>query len=453
LAQTDTGGDASTRPILPSIYPSFQRASAPLPGPQGPGLGFTSASVLSLDDLLSSQSQPQSQSESRPRSPEIPPEIDYSAWFAPIPKSALPPTANLFTPASALPLTLPQDEGLFGPASDLPNATDGTTVTNSEEAQVQQAPMILGRLATSHERFLEPSAAALELAEKKLRAWQAGDPDLMHLRPSALKVVGGAQKTDVSPPKSPVLGAACENELDSLGQMRTPDTPTPAGSSGFGRASMVATTCKETAGNLPTFSALSMGFSEPSAGGVGLGGDIKHKFKPKPFKSPLLKNSTSNATSMSGYTSSPLNPNRPQLSGSGFAPASAAHPLAGPPLTLNDTTTPVRSALSRSVAAGFVTPMRSLLSVGPRNVHASASVVRSTPAKFVTPFKDGMRPGEKGRVALDSVREVGIPIVRPPQTSGATIASTLQSGKGKERWKAFDLGTFSPACFRRVLTR
>jgi hypothetical protein len=69
--------------------------------------------------------------------------------------------------------------------------------------------------------------------------------------------------------------------------------------------------------------------------------------------------------------------------------------------------------------------------------------VRNTPTKFITPFKAGMRPGEKGRVALDGmVREVSTPILGPTRHSGAALVSTMRSGKGKERWKVFDLSEF-----------
>jgi breast cancer 2 susceptibility protein len=408
----------------------------------GAGFGFTNAAKLVVDPVSSSQPQ------SRSPSPSSPVEKDYSAWFAPIPESILLPTANLFAPASALPLSPPQAASLFGLASALPTADDTTTDDDVERVpeHAQSVPMI-GFMKASHKAYLKPSAEALELAKEKIRVWQEGDPE--------------PEPAGTPAPKSPrrtIPGSIEESDsVESPGRM--PDTPTPAGpsaSSALGLGRLPGLTTSRGIG----FSTVSQNFTGTAAG---MNGGAKHNIRPKPFKPPLLKNKAPHPTSnAAGFTGSPLNPNRPHLfgTGTGFTPASAPHPLAAPPLTpgATTTTTPVRSTPSLPIGpAGFITPMRPLLGVTSRvDVNTNASAVRCTPAKFVTPFKAGMRPGEKGRVALESAKKGKDN--EGQVLSGSTSVSTLQRtansgrGKGKERWSAFDLGEF-PMRFTRISAR
>jgi breast cancer 2 susceptibility protein len=103
--------------------------------------------------------------------------------------------------------------------------------------------------------------------------------------------------------------------------------------------------------------------------------------------------------------------------------------------------------------------MRPLLGAKSRNVTTNPNAVRSTPAKFVTPFKAGMRPGEKGRVALESAKK-GKENERQVLSSSTTVSTQHRTGnivnpgrgKGKDLWRAFDLGEF-PTSFARVSTR
>ncbi|KAF7972587.1 hypothetical protein HWV62_17384, partial [Athelia sp. TMB] len=380
-----TGPD--TNPPLASIYPSFRRATASIAVPQN----FKSASNLEFDLPSSSQSQPRSPL------PEAPPEQDYSAWFAPLQDTTLPPTANLFASASALPL--------FSSASGL-HSGDGL-----DDAIGGLLP-IIGFSKASRKGVLIPSAAALKEAEQKIREWQEGDPD----------------------PEAPILPAApvsshgrsralSSGVADSPLTLNTPDTPSPAGM-GFGRASL--------GGAITSFAS-----------------PLQARSKVKPFSSPLLKKQAP-STQLPTFTSSPLNPAR--SSGSGFTPALAAHatqqphPFASTPL--NAFITPSLSSTTGTSGPGVIlsTPMRPSLGVTPR------AFGRSMPAKFVTPFKPGMRPGEAGRAALES------PSKPPPPAKllhAPTSASAFQSNPAKPveakdttRWKAFNV---SPPQERQTL--
>lgn len=399
-----------TEKPIPSIYPSFQRASAQ-----------RAPSATAYHD-------PSSSSESQPRSPspELPPEQDYSSWFEPVPENALPTATNLFAPASALPL--------FASASALLNANMSALPEPSPQELTQsQAPIIpvIGFMKASKKGFLAPSAIALQEAEKKMQVWQEGDSTPDPAAPIASQPQSQAQSLSQAlyqstTPQRPVM-VASDHSFSS--PVVVPDTPTPAGSSeygGFGRAVMGAPS--------------NTSFSAPSITPGLNAGSLKQK--PKAFKSPLLKSKPSNSNTNANYASSPLNPNRSH--GFGFASASSQHPLAGTPI---NATTPVRPTEGSGLggAAGFVTPMRSLHATAPKT-----TVVRSTPAKFNTPFKPGMRPGEAGRVALDTEvakKERDSVFNSPTKVTSPTEARpNLNKGKGKERWKAFDLCKFQ-RCF------
>lgn len=389
----------TTRP-LPGIYPSFQSASAHIPIN-----GFTAASIQPVDPLSSSQPH------SRSPSPEAPPEQDFSAWFAPLPEAALPPTANLFATASAL----PGASSLFSRASATPVIPSAAHINDAPGP----APKMMGFMTASRKGFLAPSATALEEAKKKFRVWQEGDPEEDPSLPH----------DPIQPSQESPLRLSFGASDPSFSTRKVPETPTPAGM-GFGRALMGGPST-----SFPSPS-LNKGASRP---------------KPKAFVSPLLKKQ-SPSVHASGFTSSPLNPRRAQ--GFGFTPASAAtqhaHPLAGTPL--NASTTPSHPSTPTNFVseAGLITPMRPLLGITPR------SVVRSTPAKFNTPFKPGMRPGEAGRLALDSASKPATMVKPVSKTSNAVAATStpraLAKGKGKERWRAFDLSKFPISYFVFLFT-
>lgn len=346
----------------------------------------------------------------RSPSPDIPPEQDFSAWFAPLPEDVLGSTAALFAPASAL----PAKSSLFAPAAAMHIAADDFAPSSSSQA-LQSAP-ITGFMRASNKGFLAPSAAALEEAKKKIQAWQ---DDPIHTDPAALVTENQSQEnaSNRAPQLPRNVADSSFASFDSLAKM--PETPTPAGA-GLGR---------ETTGNI-----LLPAFSTPSAG---LGGARQ---KPKAFKSPLLKNKPSHS-SVTAFTSSPLNPKH--SNGFGFTSASSqhTHPLAASPTNAN--MTPVRPTTNTPLAgssagAAFVTPMRPLSGTKPH------SAIRSTPARFNTPFKPGMRPGEAGRVALENASErqaKEIVLTQHVVVPGA-IRGVLTANKGKARAKYFDLGKF-----------
>lgn len=73
-----------------------------------------------------------------------------------------------------------------------------------------------------------------------------------------------------------------------------------------------------------------------------------------------------------------------------------------------------------------------------------ASAERSTPARFITPFKAGMRPGEAGWVGIASPATKG-----KGKEKDVTHVDTIDydlrrsAQKEMERWKVFDLRKFS----------
>ena len=117
----------------------------------------------------------------------------------------------------------------------------------------------------------------------------------------------------------------------------------------------------------------------------------------KPFKSPLITQPTTR-TSVT----------EPAV---GFANARSQHPLA---------TSPITSSSSRLSPTSFKTPAR------PKGRNASA--------RFVTPFKPGMRPGEPGRKLLDEQIKNPASIATP---SAVPVQHKLNNA-------FFDLGMF---CF------
>jgi breast cancer 2 susceptibility protein len=257
-----------------SMCASFIKASAVIPP-----LGFKSASSLSIENVDGACRSP---------SPEVPPEVDYSSWFASAPSASLvgfqPATSRL------------AKENIF----------DASTVHTQS----------IGFTSVGKGKLIVPSSAALRKAEEKIKVWQDEVKDTSSSQHSG----GFAPASFVQPPSSPrrtVLGAV-QNSFTP----QVPDTPTPA----------MATRKPFEAGS--TFCTPTFGL-----------GNIKGK--QKAFKSPLISSILPRqpfaGAGGAAYLNSPLNPHH-----QGFASASSHIPSCSPAMPA----TPVRPSPSASVNAG-----------------------------------------------------------------------------------------------------
>ena len=361
--------------------------------------GFTSAFQFGSDFQIS-------QDHARSPSPEIPLERDYSSWFEPEP--ALAP--------------LPFQSAKFAAASSLP-------------ASNLIVPSI-GFMKASEKGWIAPSVAAFTKAQEKMKKiWQEGDPDPAVTNSSSSSRPNDTENafrpvsslTSLSSPKRPALRAV-QNSF-------SPGTPTPP--AGFSRPSASNTLA-----------------SVSSASGIH---HLKGQTKAKPFKSPFLNphvptknlHVPSASATGSGSPSSPLNPNSrtTPLPGT-FVSAGSQHPLASTPVTAVNTT-PKRATTSGGAGGAgtttvFTTPVRPLGSTQ----HVGTG--KNTPATFITPFKAGMKPGEPGRLRLEEakmkeVKQAASPVApaNPMENWLTRERSGQADGKGKERWKAFDLSESS----------
>ncbi|KAJ8593227.1 hypothetical protein M405DRAFT_786267 [Rhizopogon salebrosus TDB-379] len=257
-----------------SMCASFIKASAVIPP-----LGFKSASSLSIENVDEACRSP---------SPEVPPEVDYSSWFASAPSASFvgfqPATSRL------------AKENIF----------DASTVHTQS----------IGFTSVGKGKLIVPSSAALRKAEEKIKVWQ----DEVNDTSSSQHSGGFAPASFVQPPSSPrrtVLGAV-QNSFTP----QVPDTPTPA----------MATRKPFEAGS--TFCTPTFGL-----------GNIKGK--QKAFKSPLISSILPRqpfaGAGGAAYLNSPLNPHH-----HGFASASSHIPSCSPAMPA----TPVRPSPSASVNAG-----------------------------------------------------------------------------------------------------
>ena len=266
--------------------------------------------------------------------------------------------------------------------ADLPVTFAIPVFTKASAAPVfAKASAMAGFSKASSSAVIMPSETALAKAKAKLEAWEKEDPEAAAGDENATDFFSsGAQRFDGpvgfqrayaahgehSPVKRPALGT-----LPNI--LNTPNTPTPLG---FGRPT----------NGVPSKPITSSIAAQRSAA----------------FKSPLAKSLHTHPTA--NLPGSPLNPNRP-TSSLGFTTASGnPHPLAGTPFTAPrpSTNVPITSA-------GFATPLRAT---------TPAAAIRTRPAKFVTPFKANMKPGEAGRLNLPQSAAVKTPqkavIATPP---------------------------------------
>ncbi|KAL0951607.1 hypothetical protein HGRIS_008287 [Hohenbuehelia grisea] len=296
--------------------------------------------------------------------------------------SSLPGPSTGFIPAFQLASNLPMtsgdvDEGPSSSPSDAvepgfssrPNADVPIPVVGFQKASflaaaVTGTPDHADGLPTGFVKaskrggWLEPSTDAIEKAKKKMRVWEQDDENTNPIRtvesPKAPKSFAVPSSNCSSPGKRPAFTAL----------QNSPGTPTPIG---FGRPSA----------------------PHDSLRGAG---------KARPFKSPLIRPPTSQnqPPPIPSVGGSKLNPRHG--SQSGFISASAAS--RGP--TTAAFSSPLR-AFAGKPPSSFTTPVRPTNPI-PR---------RHTPAKFVTPFKNGARPMQPLRTPVQV--QVVQPAPRPPE--------------------------------------
>ncbi len=255
-------------------------------------------------------------------------------------------------------------------------------------------------------------------------------------------------------------------------------------SKGFGGFESASTAGFSSASAAGFSSASAAGFSSASASGLGLGisggggggsrpvlGTLENSFQPpstptpagkgfaplvsriaptlnnakekKEFKSPLLTTlntpAPARASSHVPAFSSPLKPTAHKGGTKAFvAPtrlgvAGPSTPIRPPPLPSASTVTPIRPP-------AFTSPAKKSLGVTPRRTETTGGLGKKPGSGFSTPFKAGMRPGESGRMALDtpSTRTVASPAVHVTG-SGRVGTVATSKGKGKGRATYFDL--------------
>ncbi|KIK70646.1 hypothetical protein GYMLUDRAFT_285923 [Collybiopsis luxurians FD-317 M1] len=355
-------------------YPTENPFHAPNPAPAFLGFSAASAIAISHDDSAYVDRS----------SPDPPEEKDYSAWFesSGIPTIDGSQTTVAFTSASAMSST-----PLFSSASALMD---------------EQRSSALGfRTVGKGAGLLIPSAVALAKAEETLKQWQEEE----------------AQQEE-SPHTS---SAQSRSPLRTVQhRMPEPETPCPPSHSlGFASASQ-----------------LSKGFTRPSSKSSSFVSPLINKTKsqntdpnrPRPFKPPTLNTPVTPAQSSSSAAPA-------------FTSARSQHPLAAPPFNatpartrgdnISSDSTPCVASSSISYqhhtersAHIFVTPVRR--ESNSNLAHAqSAGRIRTTPAKFVTPFKKGMRPGEAGRAELEARQK----LQQPPRTPMKSMFRDFASGK------------------------
>ncbi|KAF5388472.1 hypothetical protein D9757_004706 [Collybiopsis confluens] len=199
--------------------------------------------------------------------------------------------------------------------------------------------------------FIAPSAAALAEAEAKLRLWQ--DEEDQQGSPSSVRL-----------PLRSVQHSIPE-----------PGTCPPSHIYGFSTASYLTD-------NLASSSSKPSMFTSPLAEKTR--SQNVDPNRPKPFKSPLVKAPKFFITPTKSSSAIPM-----------FSSARSQHPLAAPP----SNATPVRSKYATT--SSTFTPSSSV-TLSSTVSGQSTSQIRTTPAKFVTPFKKGMRPGEVGRSEFEA---------------------------------------------------
>ncbi|KAI9057745.1 hypothetical protein FKP32DRAFT_1321754 [Trametes sanguinea] len=466
-ASESLGGFKSAAQI--SAPPQSQSAAAaPFVAPKF--TGFASASALPLQA-----------SHGRSPSPSPPPERqDYDSWFE-TDSSVLPPTAFGFNTAKTLLSNAGEESGPAMPQatqpSQLPGFTSGlaqfqpasqvthdagsfqdpspeitTSAGFTSAAQVgftsaaQMAPpsvqpggfgsaaQVGFTSASGKSNWAAPSAEALARAAAKMKQWQDEfDRDGEPLSDSGMTEnaapSGSAPAVSSNPNPStmqtPVRPALRPME-NAFSPAQPPDTPTPAAA----------------AAKNPTHFTVVAGM----------------QIKNKPFKSPLVNRPPQSraVSAPSPYVNSPLNPAKQ----SGFRVASgstlpAAFTSMAPAAAIAGPSTPAKpppghSAFVSPIKPGptaLTSPVKSL-GMTPRRMGLSGPAVK---AKFATPFKSGLAPGDPGRSQLQQkLKEEQAQAASAQPLHVQVVGTPSGKGKGKEKkvYKYFDL---NPPAERKTL--
>lgn len=296
----------------------------------------------------------------------------------------------------------PPDFSAWFSSTTVPGIT-GFASAGSISAGADAFPIAFTTAAQS--KILAPSATALQEAEARMQQWDAEDEEVLAPSPSGSGSQGQLRRIN---PSSPPRQA-----LRLMNNAFIPDTPTPRAGNSFTRSAMPIPS--------PSFQTAAMS-------------DVKGKASVKPFKSPVISrpsvfNRPSPPNPTTPFSAQKTTPrrNEPPVA---FTPARSFRPLVADtprPIAGPSFATPVRQA------ASFATPPR--LGVTPRAANGQVK----TQKKFVTPFKNGMRPGEPGRTQL----EQKLSYERPTASVRIVTAGSISPGKrsvGKSaRRRFFDL--------------
>ncbi|KAJ3855253.1 BRCA2, oligonucleotide/oligosaccharide-binding, domain 1-domain-containing protein [Lentinula lateritia] len=333
-------------------------------------------------------------------SPDPTEEKDYSTWFestGSLPSGGFQTASSASTIASFTSASALGHTSLFSTASSL--------------VDKEQLPVSGFRTARKDGGLLAPSAAALAKAQEKIRTWQEEEPRACF--------VSTSEDTYSRSPLRAVQNSVLESE-----------TPCPpAYGSGFASASQLSNNFTSASGFTPESSS-----NKPSTFVSPLIDRSKSQNvdpnRPKPFKSPL--------------TSTPktvMTPTKPVASTS--SSARLQHPLAAPPSNTSFRT-PVRptndkisfqsAPSSSTVSSSAQKPASSTSRHHPNHSTISSTLssfvagqIQTTPAKFVTPFKTGMKPGEAGRLELEaqqrSQQRYRAPAISATNTTGKLMDS------------------------------
>ena len=217
-------------------------------------------------------------------------------------------------------------------------------------------PLTSGFMKASNKGWAMPSHSALLVAEEKMKKiWAEAEGD-------------GVSSSDAT--QDPVVASALDIGKNSSASGRVDDSPTPAG---FGKLSVGDVS------SLPTLTASFEPFTT----------------KPKPFRSPVTTTMRSPVPKPFLYAASPLHP-RPESSAQAFVSAGLHQSSLA--------TSRTDSSLSpfKTPSSTFITPVR------PQAAKRRVASDTPTRAKFVTPFKTGMKPGEPGHEKLLELNKIEV---------------------------------------------
>ncbi|KAJ3750803.1 hypothetical protein DFH05DRAFT_1468596 [Lentinula detonsa] len=360
------------------------QGSSPMKPPAHAFSGFSTASAI---QIMSDDAEHFNRS-----SPDPPEEKDYSSWFE---STGIPTTIGFQTAKSASTLA----------SSTSPSAKVSFPLFSTALVDKEQLSVPGFRTARKGSGLLAPSAAALVQAKEKFRTWQEDERESSS---------GSTSKECELSSRSPLR--AVQNSI------LEPKTSCPQ----FASASQISNnfakaSCVGSSKNSSTF--ISPVIGKPKSQNI----DIN---RPKPFKSPLLNTSKVPATpaqisplvtptfssarlhhplattNVNVAFQTPVRPTNANVS-SQFASISCSDSyltqeaelsISAASITTNCSSTP-------DTPNKFTTPARRMLNYKNLSPAHNAVTVRTTPAKFVTPFKPGMKPGEAGRLKLEAQQE------------------------------------------------